>query len=323
MKLLASILSLVVLSAPTIAEETDNSPKSAITWLNQLSHSLNFRNFSTSFVVVKNNQAVPYHWFHGIDENSQKLEILSLLNGPTRNILRKGDTISYIEPELPPYSVSSAKLSGPIPSIFSENISKISEHYDFVIGGRNRVLGRSAQLVRISAKDEYRNDHWLWLDQSTSLLLKMAIFTKKGQLLEQIQFTHLDITEQPSESIRQLGLKELPKTLDIPEGSQKQKLPWKVNWLPEGFEVISSNMHRISASSQPVQFMLFSDGLVDISVYVNPSENKQRMVDFVMDGATVALNQVNSGVEVSVVGKVPSITAKKIADSITFPKAIN
>jgi sigma-E factor negative regulatory protein RseB len=37
-----------------------------------------------------------------------------------------------------------------------------------------------------------------------------------------------------------------------------------------------------------------------------------------MDGATVVLNQVNKGFEVSVVGKIPSTTAKKIADSIVL-----
>ena len=66
------------------------------------------------------------------------------------------------------------------------------------------------------------------------------------------------------------------------------------------------------------EFMLSSDGLVDVSIYVNASEEKQRNADFAKDGATLVLNQVNEGVEVSVVGKIPSNTAKKIADSITI-----
>jgi sigma-E factor negative regulatory protein RseB len=64
--------------------------------------------------------------------------------------------------------------------------------------------------------------------------------------------------------------------------------------------------------------MLFNDGLVDISVYVNPSDVKQRASDFVMDGATIAFNQVVNGVEVSVVGKIPAKTAKTIADAVVL-----
>jgi sigma-E factor negative regulatory protein RseB len=42
-----------------------------------------------------------------------------------------------------------------------------------------------------------------------------------------------------------------------------------------------------------------------------------------MDGATVVLNQVVNGFEVSVVGKIPAKTAKVIADSVVLtPKKV-
>jgi sigma-E factor negative regulatory protein RseB len=268
--------------------------------------------------VVINNQAQPYHWFHGVDESGQELEILSLLNGPRRDILRKGNIVSYIEPELPPYSVSSQKISGPIPAILAGDISQLETIYDFVSVGRSRILGRPAQLIRIESKNAHRYAYWLWLDQQSSMLLKLSIVTKQGQPLEHIQFTHLDITDKPSESVLQLHETDLPVLVDIPVDYQKQQLLWDVNWLPEGFKQINSNRHKISLTKQPVEFMLFSDGLIDISIYVNASKEKQRNTDFAKDGATLVLNQVNEGIEVSIVGKIPSKTAKKIADSITI-----
>jgi len=314
MKLLSYVVLLLSISFSAVAEESEP----AKVWLERLSVSLNKLNFSTSFVVVKNNQAQPYHWFHGVDDNGKELEILSLLNGPRRDILRKGDVVSYIEPELPPYSVSSQKISGPIPSILSGDISQLETSYDFISVGRSRILGRPAQLIRIEAKNAHRHAYWLWLDQHSSMLLKMSIVTKQGQPLEHIQFTHLDITDKPSESVLQLHETELPVLVDIPEEYQQQQLQWNVNWLPVGFKQINSNRHKISLTKQPVEFMLFSDGLVDVSIYVNASEEKQRNADFAKDGATLVLNQVNEGIEVSVVGKIPSNTAKKIADSITI-----
>jgi len=319
MKLLSYVVLLLGISFSAVAEESD----SAKVWLERLSNSLNKLNFSTSFVVVKNNQAQPYHWFHGVDENGKELEILSLLNGPRRDILRKDNVVSYIEPELPPYSVTSQQISGPIPAILAGDISQLENSYDFISVGRSRVLGRPAQLIRIEAKNAHRYSYWLWLDQQSSMLLKLSVITKQGQQLEQIQFTHLDITEKPSESVLQLHETELPVLVDIPEEYQQQELHWDVNWLPEGFTQVNSNRHKISLTKQPVEFVLFSDGLVDISIYVNGSKDKQRNADFAMDGATLVLNQVKDGVEVSIVGKIPSQTAKAIADSITIkpPKA--
>lgn len=318
MKIISSALLLLSLSFSTVALENEQ----ARTWLNSLSQSLNQLNFSTSFVVVKNNQAEPYHWFHGVVETGEQLEILALLNGPRRDILRKNNIVSYIEPEYPPYSVNSAYISGPIPSILSGDISLLEVSYDFISVGRSRVLGRPAQLIRIESKDKHRLGFWLWLDQETSLPLKLAILTRSGQLLEQVQFTHLEITDKPAESLIQLNAAELPNVVEIPN-IVSENFNWEVNWLPVGFAPIKVNRHKIPSNKQPVEFMLFSDGLVEVSVYVNASADKQRAIQFAKDGATVVLNQVVNGNEISVVGKIPSNTAKAIAESVTFKRNIS
>ncbi len=289
---------------------------SAKQWLERLSQALKNLNFNTSFVVVKNNQAEPYHWFHGRDDNNAELEIFATLNGPRRDILRKGSVVSYIEPETAPYSVDSEQISGPIPAILSGDISSIEASYEFISVGRSRVLGRVAQLIRIVAKEQDRFGYWLWLDKDSGLLLKLAIISRKGQLLEQIQFTHLEITDTLSDTLVQLKSADLPPVIDIPSINQDHELSWQVNWLPTGFKQVKANRHRMSATKQPVEFILFNDGLVDVSVYVGASRDKQRDVEFVMDGATVVLNQVVNGLEISVVGKIPSNTAKAIADSV-------
>lgn len=312
MKLIYSLLFLITISTSVTANENETAQSS----LERLAKSLQTLNFSTSFVVVKNNQAEPYHWFHGVNEAGEELEILSLLNGPRRDILRKNNIVSYIEPELAPYSVASKQISGPIPAVLRTHPTQLEKTYDFISVGRSRVLGRAAQLIRIISKDADRYAHWLWLDQKTGMLLKIAVVTRAGQLLEQVQFTHLEITPDLTESLMQLQQTTLPSVIEIPKNYQSQKLQWQVEWLPAGFHKVNANRHRISATKKPVEFMLFNDGLVDVSVYVNPSEERQRATDFAMDGATVVLNQVVNGFEVSVVGKIPAKTAKEIADSV-------
>lgn len=324
----ACIASLFV-SFSAVSSDTEQ----AKSFLERLSQSLRQLNFNTSFVVVKNNQAEPYHWLHGVVENQAnenetvnkdniELEILALLNGPRRDILRINNTVSYIEPEYTPYSINSAQISGPIPTVFGRDISVLEKNYHFVSVGKNRVLGRAAQLIRIVPKDSHRFGYWLWLDQQSGLLLKLAVITRKGKLLEQIQFTHLEITNTISENLKQLQATELPKIIDVTAQQKNTDLAWQVNWLPNGFEPVKSNRHRINTSKQAVEFMLFNDGLVDVSVYVNPSKDKQKAIEFANDGATLVLSQVIHNVEVSVVGKVPLETAKKIVSSVSFNRKL-
>ena len=318
MKFSALFLLLVSLNTSALAAETE----SAKLWLEQLSKSLRELNFTTSFVVVKNNQAEPYHWLHGIGENSQELEIFSRLNGPRRDILRQGDIVSYIEPEQEPYSIISQSVQSPIPTIFSGDFSELEENYRFISVGRSRVLGRVAQLVRIVAKDKYRFSYWLWLDQETGLLLKMAILTRQGLLLEQIQFTHIEVSEKLSESLVQFQSTELPEIIKLNNQQKNRVLAWKVDWLPQGFAVIKSNQHNLNSHNQgenkAVEFMLFSDGLVEISVYVNLSQENFRAAEYASDGATMVFNHIVQGVEVGVVGDIPLTTAKLIAESIVL-----
>lgn len=315
------------LSATVESDANSKDADSSIAKLSfeRLSSALRELNFSTSFVVVKNNQAEPYHWLHGNTVDTAggpqiELEILALLNGPRRDILRIDNTVSYIEPEYAPYSITSSHISGPIPAVFSQDISVIENNYHFVSVGRSRVLGRAAQLIRIVPKGTHRFGYWVWLDQQSGLLLKLAIITRKGQLLEQIQFTHLEITDELSEHLKHLQATELPKIIDITTKQEVTELTWQVNWLPNGFKQIKSNIHRMNASKQAVEFMLFNDGLVDVSVYVNPSKDKQRVIEFANDGATLVLNQVINNVEVSVVGQIPVATAKKIVNSVRFSR---
>jgi len=314
MKFLLLILSLFCFGV--LGAETD----SAKSFLERLSKSLRELNFTTSFVVVKNNQVAPYHWLHGLGADNQELEIFTRLNGSRRDILRRGDIVSYIEPEKEAYSVISKNIQGPIPAIFRGNISQLEANYRFISVGRSRVLGRVAQLVRIVAKDKYRFSYWLWLDQQTGLLLKMAVVTRKGQVLEQVQFTHIEVNEKLLESLDKFQTADLPAIVKVNPLQKYQALGWQVSWLPEGFAVVKSNTHNLSGYNQDadkaVEFVMLSDGLIDVSVYVNTSRESFMAPEYASDGATIVFNHILQGVEVGIVGKIPLVTARKIAESI-------
>ncbi|TLU59908.1 transcriptional regulator [Thalassotalea litorea] len=302
--------------APTDQQQVEPQP-TAKQWLQRLSNSLRQLNFDTSFVVVRNNRAEPYRWLHGI-EDGRELELISLLNGPRKEAVRVDNTVSYFESNQQPYSVTTDSISGPIPRAFTSDIEKVHQSYDLVEVGKSRILGRPAQLIRLVSKDKQRFGYWVWLDIESGLLLKAAIINGEGELLEQIQFTHLTISEHSNEMLKQLLEAELPKTHDNPLEVSQAQLNWRVNWLPNGFDMLESNQHFVETINLPVDFLLFNDGLVDVSVYVSATDEAPRKSSINQTGATVLLSQIREGYEINVVGKVPAQTANAIADSITF-----
>ncbi|MGJ8691949.1 MAG: MucB/RseB C-terminal domain-containing protein [Thalassotalea sp.] len=314
---LLTLLTLLLTSCLSAAVENDQAFK----LLENLSKSLRQSNFTTTFVVVKNNNSEPYHWAHGINDAGDELEVLSVLNDAHRDIVRKNDIVSYLESGISPYSVSSHYITSPIPEIFSGDTQKLTENYDLVSVGRSRILGRVADTIRIVSKDPHRYGHRLWLDQESGLLLKLAIIGNQGQVLEQIQVMHLELEEKINPSLQQIENAEFPQVIEAPEMFNNQSHQWQVTWIPKGFSQINANSHRIIHTKQPAEFKMFSDGLVDVSVYVSPSEDQNRLSGFAQEGATLAYNHVLNGLEVSVVGKIPPATAKAIANSVSFSTA--
>ncbi len=287
----------------------------ALQWVQRLSNSLKILNFDTSFVVVRNNRAEPYRWLHGVDAGKE-MEIITLLNGPRKESIRIENVVSYFESDNQPYSVIGPSISGPIPGALWGSLEKLQQTYDFIGVGKSRILGRPAQLIRLESKDKQRFGYWLWLDIQSGLLLKSAIISRDGELLEQVQFTHLSITEQSHDILKQLHSADLPKPVEKSEA--KSDFSWAVNWLPQGFELQNANRNRLSNINENVESLLYNDGLVNVSVYVSRSEDAGRAPSVTQTGATVLLSQLRDGYEINVVGKIPANTALTIADSINF-----
>jgi sigma-E factor negative regulatory protein RseB len=120
--------------------------------LTNLADAVHSRNFDASFVVMKGKAMEPYRWLHG-NQQGIEVEFLSLLNGAGLEMVRVGDQVTYYEPQAEPYAIKTDSIAGPIPEVLFKDISILEQHYDFVLGGKGRIAGRAAQLVRIESKD--------------------------------------------------------------------------------------------------------------------------------------------------------------------------
>ncbi|CCQ10752.1 Sigma factor RpoE negative regulatory protein RseB precursor [Pseudoalteromonas luteoviolacea B = ATCC 29581] len=288
--------------------------------LQSLAQAVHSQNFDASYVVVKGKAMEPYRWLHG-NKDGQELEFLSLLNGAGLEMVRVNNRVIYFEPQTPPYALDTDSIAGPIPEVLFKDISILEAHYDFVLGGKGRIAGRAAQLVRIESKDDSKYNYWLWVDVESSLLLKAAYVNQAGEMLEQLQLTHLTITEEPAEQLLEIASREFPPAVSTSNniGVLDAKDNWRIQWLPAGFELLKSDRHKLDLNNELADYYLFSDGLIDISVFVQRPLPGKRPSGALASGATTIYVHNSGPFDVSVVGNIPAMTAKSIAESVTRP----
>lgn len=307
-----TFLLLALVLCQSVSANSFNNPQA---WLQKLSQATSELNFNASFVVLKPNADIePYVWRHAIIEGVA-FEHLNLLNGPGREIVRIGPNISYFEPYTPPYTLQSSTINGPVPYQLINNYQNLLESYNFVLVGRSRVSGRAAQQIRMVSHDKNRYAYNLWLDQASGLILRLDTLDLNGQIVEQLQVTSLEITEQPDSYFARIEATELPKVAPLITQEDKA-LSWRINWLPSGMRVIKKDIRSLSSSDGAVEYMMLSDGMVDISVYLQQLPNGVSQQAALKHQANTLVTMQRDSLAVTVIGKLPAKTAGAIASSI-------
>ncbi|MFT6989926.1 MAG: sigma-E factor negative regulatory protein RseB [Paraglaciecola sp.] len=305
-------------------EEPDNNRStdsytsdSAQAWLAKMSNAVKSLNYTISFVLLKPGaDSQPYLWRHGVNEDGIEMEQLNILNGPGREVVRIGNKVSYFEPNVPPYSLQSSIINGPLPSEFFHRPEKLMFGYEFIMVGRSRIAGRAAQQIRIISKDKSRFDLNVWLDQETGLLLKMNMFGQETQLLEQIQVTGLQVTKTPDPFFSKIEPGMLPEVVSFSPNVPLNS-PWKIGFIPKGMTIVKRDLRRLAGSGEVVEYIMLSDGLVDVSVYLQERKNNVSQDNLVGTVQSDTLLTIEHGeLNITVIGKLPAATANAIAKSV-------
>ncbi|WMC10068.1 MucB/RseB C-terminal domain-containing protein [Oceanimonas pelagia] len=254
--------------------------------------------------------------------NGQALTHLLHLNGRPREFVQRDDETSFFDYGPEGYTLRDSRLPGLFTRVQHLPLEHLYQHYDAVIAGRSRVLGRTANLVRLLPRAERCYGYVLWLDQQTGLLLRLDTLDHEATLVAQSMGVALTISEQPAPVLQELQDIRLPPAMPLAEAQPETGAPtWRTGWLPKGFEVRTQNRHRLPLTEQPVDYLMASNGVVDVSVYVAETQVSEPRQQLVRQGATHLVSLVGPGrLEVTVVGDVPADIARRIAESVTANK---
>jgi sigma-E factor negative regulatory protein RseB len=293
--------------------------ESAAALLQRMQQAYQQLNFELTLVESGQGQPEPKRLTRGhID--GQAFTHLTHLNGRPREFVQRDDETSFFDASHGGYTLRDASLPGLFHRLQLMPLTSVLTHYDAVLAGRSRVLGRMAQVVRLAPRAEGYYGYVLWLDQDTGLLLKLDTLDQGAGVVEQSLGVALRISEEPSALIQELKTATLPPAMSVAEvyPAPQQALPWQTGWLPEGFELRSEDKHKLPVTERLVDYLMLSNGLVDVSVYVaQAGANAEPHQQLVRQGATHLVSLINPArVEITVVGAIPADTARRIAESV-------
>lgn len=301
--------------AESTTTETASSERRGEEWFDRMQHALRSLNFDASFVHVRGQRIEPYRWLHGLSDSGQEVEVLMGLNGPEYRALRHNNYVSYYHSVGSPYRMRSTVLNGPLPAGFYEPFARMRNAYNVVSVGGARVMDRAAQHIRIIARDGQRYSYSLWIDRESGMLLRVATLNVSGDVLEQIQLTSLYISDDFLDSLQELEEISPPPLVDDRSNQRSIAGDWAISWLPQGFELIRSNHHRMVMTGQPADYFLYSDGLAKVSIYISARQDGLTPVQ--IEGAESLFAADYGNIRVTIVGDIPVETMQRIAQSVS------
>ncbi|ACY85561.1 sigma-E factor regulatory protein RseB [Edwardsiella piscicida] len=301
------------ISSSALAQDT--APGLMLQQMNKASQSLNYE---LAFINITKQGVESLRYRHAL-ENQQALAQLLQMDGPRREVVLRGNEVSYFEPGLEPFTLTGDHIVDALPSVIFADINQLAPYYNFISVGRTRVADRPCEVIRVVSRDGMRFSYIVWIDEDSKLPLRVDLLDRDGETLEQFRVIAFDVGQQVANEMRSFSRLTLPPLLRLPP-AEHVSFSWRTAWVPDGFKEVSRSRRTLPSLSEPVESRLYSDGLFSFSVNVSPTTGDSRDDQFLRQGRRTIHTETRNNAEISVVGELPPMTAKRIAASIRFSR---
>jgi sigma-E factor negative regulatory protein RseB len=301
-------------------------------WLEKMNRALATRNYDGTFFHLSGGRVETMRIVHRV-RAGRVTERLVSLDGSGREFVRNNDELTCYLPDQHTILVEPRQDRGPFLGSLPQFGADVDEFYHFESMPNSRVLGRSARVIMVNPKDQFRFGYRIWLDDNTAMPLKTQLCDSRGQVIEQILFARLDMPE----NIPDIDLTPAVRTEGmrwVRQGASHDSTPpalsaYRATELPPGFRLTVSGKQTLGGATEPATHLVYSDGLATVSVFVEAqrepdsgSDDKARapaeppMQGLARVGSGYAFSTMVQGHQVTAVGEVPAQTVETIAHSV-------
>jgi len=286
--------------------------------LQQMEQASQSLSYELAYINVSRLGIESLRYRHAVIDKKTYAQLLQM-DGPRREIIQRGNEISYFEPGLEPFTLAGDHIVDSLPALVYADFAQLAENYDFVPVGRTRIADQLCEVIRIVSRDGTRYGYIVWLDSETKLPLRVDLLDRDGETLEQYRVISFAVDEGVSKLMQGMETAKLPPSLSVPAGNQVS-FNWKTTWLPAGMKEVAQSRRQIPSLNRPVESRLYTDGLFSFSVNVTLAD-KNSATQTLRTGRRTVQTAVRNNAEITVVGELPPATAKRIADGITLGTA--
>lgn len=240
-------------------------------------------------------------------------ERLQPMDGRPREFIRRADEVKCLIPESRRVVVERKARAGAFPALSATSSAELLQNYSVQVVGRERVAGFDCQVLEIQPRQGDRYGYRLWVDRASGLLLRSQTLNERGEVLEQMAFADVRIGGIDREQLKPSWSTDgwrVDEAVHTPVSLREHG--WRVA-PPTGFKPVYA-VRRPMANGEALQ-AVFSDGLASLSVFIEPASAAAGNEPMPQSGPTNAYVRRIGDATVTVVGEIPSETARTVANA--------
>jgi sigma-E factor negative regulatory protein RseB len=292
----------------------------AAAWLNRAAQAARQLNYVGTIVYQHGGRVETSRLVH-LNDNGAEFEKLVNLDGPAREVIRTQGEVRCYYPDAKVVRIEPRTFRNAFPSLSPQQQKALGEHYELRKAESARVAGLEAQAWVFEPKDGLRYGHKFWSDAATGLLLKARIIDERGEVVEQFAFIDLAIGAPVDREMVRPSWPPTPPEWVVraagPGDVELRDTGWVVGKLPPGFTKIVEGFRSLRGKKHPVAHLVYSDGLVAVSVFIENVGSAPHPTGLSQQGGTTIFIRQFDEYLVTVLGEAPAVTMRQIAASVT------
>lgn len=240
------------------------------------------------------------------------------LDGPPREFLRQGNQISLYLPGGQVFPIDRRQSSKLFPRQLPEEPEHVLSNYQVRPAGQERIAGINTDIYDFEPKDKLRYQHRYWVDHETGLMIKSMMLGTRHEPVEVFAFSQIQIGGaldkrllKPVHPVKPAPLDDNPGTTALPKDPA-----WDIHGLPGGFRLLKVSQRPMVGKTKPVIHHLYSDGLVTVSVFIEPFDQTAPLGIAQQAGISVFARQAGPYL-LTVLGEVPVDTVQAFSYGYT------
>jgi sigma-E factor negative regulatory protein RseB len=309
----AGLVLIALLSARAAAAED------ASDWLQRAATAAREQTYAGTLVYQHGGRVETSRLLHMIDAKGEHEKLVNL-DGPAREVIRNNEQVRCYYPDAKIIRVEPRTYRNAFPSLLPQQLDTLAGYYFFRKAEMARIAGVETQAIVFEPKDGMRYGHKLWADLTTGLLLKAQLLNEHNVPIEQFAFTDIQIGAKiERDSVRPTYT---PPPTDwqmaesLPSDVVQRDTGWTVKDLPPGFSKIVEGYRTLRGKVGPVVHIVYSDGLVAVSVFVEPMPQTPQPIGLSQQGGINVYSRQLDDHLVTVLGETPGATVRQIAYSV-------